>query len=348
MTDEMNTRLTSAGSESTEPEPEEPESAAQNVKENVPGRLTDIRVVAVLALISCFLWGSATVSIKAGYELFSIDTSDTAAILLFAGIRFVLAALLLIAVQSVQRKRLLLPPAGAAPAILKLCMAQTVLHYCFLYVGLAHTSGVQTSIATATNVFISVLMAALIFRMERLNKRKLLACALGFAGIVLMNLPGAGDTLQFRWNGDALVIFAQLFYALSSIMIKRYGQHYDVVMMSAYQFLAGGIILCLLGFGSGGRVDMLVGVNAYMILLYLAFISAVAYSLWSLLLKYNPVSRVTIFAFMNPMFGVILAALLLGEYERALRWNSLAALVMVCIGIYLLNVAPGAPQTDRH
>jgi drug/metabolite transporter (DMT)-like permease len=41
-------------------------------------------------------------------------------------------------------------------------------------------------------------------------------------------------------------------------------------------------------------------------LLYLALVSAVAYSLWGILLKYNPISRVAVFGFMTPVFGVIL------------------------------------------
>ena len=48
-------------------------------------------------------------------------------------------------------------------------------------------------------------------------------------------------------------------------------------------------------------------------MIYLALLSAVAYGLWSVLLKYNPVSRVTIYAFMTPVMGVLLSALMLGE-----------------------------------
>ena len=55
--------------------------------------------------------------------------------------------------------------------------------------------------------------------------------------------------------------------------------------------------------------------SAAALLIYMAMISAVAYSLWGMLLKYNPVSKVTVFGFMNPVIGVILSALLLNETE---------------------------------
>ena len=70
---------------------------------------------------------------------------------------------------------------------------------------------------------------------------------------------------------------------------------------------------------------------------YLALLSAVAYSLWGTLLKYNPVARVSIYGFMNPVCGVLLSALLLGESQNAFGAAGLAALALVCVGIWLVN-----------
>ena len=73
------------------------------------------------------------------------------------------------------------------------------------------------------------------------------------------------------------------------------------------------------------------------LLVYLALVSAVAYSLWGILLKYNPVSRVTVFGFMNPVFGVLLSALLLGETDQASGILGLLSLLLVSVGIYVVN-----------
>ena len=70
-------------------------------------------------------------------------------------------------------------------------------------------------------------------------------------------------------------------------------------------------------------------------------ISAVAYSLWGILLKYNPISRVAVFGFMNPVIGVILSAIVLDEKDT-LGVTSVIALILVCIGIYIVNRAPKA------
>lgn len=108
-------------------------------------------------------------------------------------------------------------------------------------------------------------------------------------------------------------------------------------MLSGYQFILGGIVMVLLGFGMGGRIPPCICqriAHAF----YLACISAVAYSLWGILLKYNPVSKVAIFGFTNPVFGVLLSAWWLGEGSAELGWNALLALILVCIGICIVNV----------
>lgn len=107
-------------------------------------------------------------------------------------------------------------------------------------------------------------------------------------------------------------------------------------MLSGYQFIAGGIIMILLGFFMGGKIQT-ISAPALGLLIYLALVSALAYSVWGILLKHNPVSRVTVFGFMNPVFGVLLSALLLGEQEQAAGIISIISLLLVCVGIYVVN-----------
>ena len=323
------------------------------MKEKKNGRgkidLTNLYVVLLLAGLCCFLWGSATPAIKTGYRVFQIDSGDTMSILLFAGVRFLVAGFLVILFNSIQDKKWIWPEKGSGWCILKLSMAQTVLQYFCFYVGLAHSSGVHGAIITGMNVFITILMASLIFHYEELTKKKVIGCVLGFAGIVVMNLQGAaaGDMFHFSFLGEGFVFLAQVFYAVSSALIKKYSKKYNVVTMSGYQFMAGGVILILIGALGGGNISggvvrdgafsAAAALPAFFLLLYLALISAVAYTLWGVLLKYNPVSRVSVFGFMNPVFGVILSAVILGESKQALSVYALLALVLVSMGIYVVN-----------
>lgn len=105
-------------------------------------------------------------------------------------------------------------------------------------------------------------------------------------------------------------------------------------MLSGYQFFIGGIVMMVVGFGMGGRITV-PSTKAALMLLYLAFASAMAYTIWSQLLKYNPVSRVAVFCFMTPVFGVILSAVLLHESEQISLVQGAVALILITAGIVI-------------
>ena len=175
--------------------------------------LTKMNVVLFLAGICCFLWGSATPAIKIGYKLFQIDSADTASILLFAGTRFLMAGILVIAFHSAADEHWIMPPKGSGAAIASIGLSQTVFQYIFYYVGLSHATGVHSAVITGTNVFFSMLCASLVFRYEKLNMQKIAGCALGFLGIVVVNLSGAGAAGLFDVGllGEGFLVLAQLF-----------------------------------------------------------------------------------------------------------------------------------------
>ena len=210
----------------------------------------------------------------------------------------------------------------------------------FLLCRLAHTTGVKGSIVEASNVFLAILVSSLIFHQEKLDQKKVLGCIVGFAGVVLINLSGSNVDMSFNLTGDGFIFISAIAYALSSVLIKKYSAKSDPVMLSGYQFTAGGLVMILIGFVMGGRIHT-ASMPAMILLIYMALISAVAYTLWGILLKYNPVSKVSIFGFTNPVFGVILSAIILRE-GNVFGMKDLIALVLVSIGILIVNWAkPG-------
>lgn len=293
-------------------------------------------VVALLAMVCCFLWGSAFPCIKIGYALFHIATDDTASQIVFAGARFVLAGILTISIGSILSRKMLFPASNSWGMVIKLCLAQTVIQYLLFYIGLANTSGVKASIIEASNVFLAILISALIFHYEKLGVGKIIGCLLGFAGVVLINLNGTGFDGSMTFLGEGCIFLSTLSYALSSVLIKTYGRHENPVTLSGYQFTLGGMIMTLVGFFMGGKLHGLT-VQSTMLLIYMALISAAAYSLWGILLKHNSVSKVAVYGFMNPVFGVILSAVLLKEQNQAFTIQGLISLILVCIGIYIVN-----------
>ncbi len=286
------------------------------------------------AMLCCLLWGSAFPCIKIGYGLWDIGSADTASQILFAGMRFVLAGILAVIFGSLLEGKFIKPEKGCAGKIAWLAMLQTVIQYLFFYIGLAHTSGVKASIIEAVNVFVAIIVSGFIFHQEKVTAKKMIGCLVGFAGVVLINMNGMN--FQMSLAGEGAIFLSTVAYAFSSVFLKRYSAKHNPVMLSGYQFIAGGIILSASGLVMGGRLST-VSAGGVMMLIYLAFVSAVAYSLWGMLLKYNPISRVAVFGFMNPVFGVILSAWLLREGAQALGLVSLVSLVLVCAGIYIVN-----------
>lgn len=292
-------------------------------------------VVCLGAMVCCFLWGSAFPCIKLGYAWMNIEAGDTATQILYAGCRFTLAGVLAVIIGSILQRRVLVPTLEAIPKILGLSMLQTVMQYLFFYVGLAHASGVKASIVEGTNVFIAILVAGYLFHQEQVTARKMIGCGIGFAGVVLVNIGGSGIDGGVSFLGEGFIVISTVAYAFSSVVLKKLSKKYNPVLLSGYQFIIGGIIMVVCGYLAGGRLEHFSG-KAVGMLIWLALVSAVAYSLWGILLKYNPISKVAVFGFMNPMFGVILSAILLKESSQ-LGAKSLIALALVCLGIFVVN-----------
>lgn len=295
-------------------------------------------VVCILAVFCCTLWGSAFPCIKIGYRLFEIPADAAGSQILFAGLRFTLAGILTVLMGSAAVRKPLIPGKSAFPKILVLAMVQTVLQYLFFYMGLAHASGVKSAIIVGTNSLLSILIASLIFRQEKLTGWKLTGCLLGLFGVITANLSGSMD-FSFQFNGEGFIFISACSYAFSSVLIKKFSRDENPVLLSGWQFAAGGVILMAAGFLMGGHVGAFTP-PAAVVLFYLAFLSAAAYTIWSILLKYNPVSRVAIYGFMNPVVGVLLSAILLGEGGQAFSLRNLAALLLVCAGIWVVNHFP--------
>ena len=241
-------------------------------------------VVLFGALICCALWGSAFPCIKIGYKMMHIASSDTASQILYAGCRFTLAGILAVFLGSLTQRQFLLPTKASLPHILELSLLQTILQYLFFYIGLAHTMGVKASIIEAVSTFVAIFVAGFLFHQEKVTARKMLGCLVGFAGVVLVNVAGNGMDLHFTVNGDGAILLSTVAYAFSSVFMKRFSVQDNPVMLSGYQFILGGIVMAVCGFFMGGHLSGFT-LPAFAMLFYLGVISAVAYSLWGLLLK---------------------------------------------------------------
>ncbi len=294
-------------------------------------------VVFACATLACLLWGSAYPSIKSGYALMHILSGDIPGKLLFAGYRFFFAGLVLLVFCAFSGRKLRLQSWQQAGEVCLLGLLQTSLQYVFFYIGLAYTTGVKGSIMNGTGTFFSVLMAHFIYHNDRLSVARVIGCLVGFGGVMVVNL--SPDLLDFHFSlaGEGSVVLAAFILSVGGIYGKRISQKMDSITLTGYQLTFGGVVLLAAGWLGGGHLEAFTLASGSL-MAYMVFLSAVAFALWTILLKFNRVGMISVFNFLIPIFGAALSAIFLGE--RIFEWKNLLALILVCGGIWLVTKEP--------
>lgn len=292
------------------------------------------KFVASIATLCCLLWGSAYPSIKSGYILFNISATDISSKIVFAGYRFTMAGLLVLIIAKIFGQKLFAFSKKNFLKLVILGIIQTTLQYIFFYIGLANTTGVKGSIMNSMGTFFSVFLAHYIYMNDKLSIQKITGCIVGFIGVMIVNFSTDLLNFSFNFKGEGFVIIASFMFSIAAIYGKKLTQSMDVMIVTGYSLFIGGVLLTLIGISFGGSVHNFT-LSSSLLLGYMVLLSSVAFTLWSLLLKHNKVGSVSVFIFLTPIFGVILSAIFLGE--TILELKNVFALVLVCLGIWLVN-----------
>lgn len=288
--------------------------------------------IVAVAVVVCFLWGSAFPFIKLSYELLDIQQGEVYKQVLFAGYRFFLASLMLAAFLVIKEQRIAFTK-GSLPALLQVGFFQTTLQYVLFYIGLSYSTGIQGSIITGSSTFFSIILAHYMYNNDRINKRRLIGLLLGFTGVMLAS--STKGALRFSFGlGELVLLLSAFSNSLGGILAKNRASAMDTVYLTSYQMMLGSFVLLLLGAsGAGWKPFHFTGLSL-LYLIYLAFLSAAGFALWNTLLKYNKVGKVSMYFFLVPVFGVLLSAMLLHETLHSIVF---AALLFVVIGIIVVN-----------
>lgn len=290
--------------------------------------------IIICCIFCTALWGSAFPCVKLGYELFNISVDDIFSKILFAAWRFFLAGIIVLLITACIQKKFPKLKKEAIKSVVILGFIQTTLEYIFFYIGLSYASGFKGAILNPTSTFMMVILAHFFYKDDKLTFRKTLGCIVGFLGIIIVNLSGDVNS-QSSFLGEGCLIISALAFAIGSIISKEATKiESNPMIVTGYQLLIGGFILIVFGLIGGGKLQV-TSTSAFMLFLYLALLSSIAFSLWTTLFKYNPVSKVSIFNFLTPIFGTILSALILSEDVFNLK--NISALILVCFGIYIVN-----------
>ncbi|WP_256760944.1 DMT family transporter [Cohnella sp. WQ 127256] len=287
-----------------------------------------------------FLWGSAFPVIKLSYDELGIGKNDVYEQILFAGYRFTLASILILLFMKLIGKSIAFQR-GTLLGVGRIGMFQTLLQYVFFYYGISSSTGVQGSIIAGTTSFFQILLAHYMYASDKITLRKLVGLMVGFAGVVIVGMSKGSLSIQFG-VAEICLLLAMFFGALGNVLSKKESGRLEILYMTAYQMLLGGLALFLIGAVGAGVLPFEFTWKASWMLLYLAILSALGFVLWNTVMKYNKVGSISMYLFLIPVFGVFLSAILLNEELHAFVW---AALALVVSGIVIVNRAK-VPQTE--
>lgn len=288
--------------------------------------------VVAFALTAAIAWGWAYPLIKLGFAEFGITQVMTGSKMLFAGVRFILAGLIVLAIAAATRRRFEVAGAGGWLYVLLFALLNTGLHYYFFYVGLSYSDGARAAILNSLGTFLLVLLACMFFKSDKLTSNKIIGCALGFAGIMALNI-GGGAGGGFTFMGDGMIILNTFCAALAGLMTRGLGKRVDVFVGTGYSLALGGVMLVGPGLLMGGTLPNINAVGV-VILMLLVCISALGFTLYNKLLTCNPVGKVAIFNSLIPVVGAVTSCMCLGE---PFYWKYVAAAALATAGIYIIN-----------
>ena len=189
------------------------------------------------------------------------------------------------------------------------------------------------SVITACATFFTVLFAPLFFKSDKLNICKIIGCVLGFCGVLCVN-SGGGVTVDTLF-GDFMILMSTLSAAAGNFISKGIVRDREPISVTGFQLLFGGILLLIAGFVTGGKLDFS-SIKALLVLLWLAFVSAAAFAIWTALLKHHPASRICVFNLLVPVFGTLLSGIMLGESVFGIE--TIVSVVLICAGIFISNM----------
>ncbi|WP_107841756.1 DMT family transporter [Metasolibacillus meyeri] len=273
----------------------------------------------ILIILTTFLMGSSFAVGKIGLNYSSP--------LLLAGLRFLLAGIIMtVIVKLLKRKQ----PSGlknwGRVAIIGTLQTAGVMGC--IFISLRTIPASESSILTFMNPLLVIIFGTL-FLGIKYKWYQWSGVALGFLGVGI-TLGGIND---FK-IGIVFGAFSAVFWAVSTLLVNKWGMNFDTWSLSAYQMLFGGTLLLLLSLVLENSY-FIVNINSIFILLWLSIMSSIVqFAVWYFLLQNGEPGKTSSYLFLAPLFGVLTGSILLDE---PISYSLIAGGVFILTGIYLVN-----------
>jgi drug/metabolite transporter (DMT)-like permease len=309
-----------------------PHAAAVADRPNLPRRLAASHrsiLPKLVWLILALIWGSTWLFIKLGLEDLPPFT--------FAGIRFVIAAIILLIIIIIRGRPL--PRSRRDWALIAGTGIMAFgINYGLLFWGEQRTSsGLAAILQTIIPVF-GLVLAHLHLPEERITWTKLVGVMMAIAGVALIFSNQMQEGGRSAFQGSVAIVVGAFAAAYSNVLIKSRGGRLDYAVLAAGQMICGLVLLLIVGITfEGNPLKLRWTPMAVVSLFYLAIVgSAVAFLLYYWLVRHMEVTKTMLIALFTPLLAVSLGMLVRGEQ---LTWRIVAggACIMAGIGVIVLR-----------
>ena len=283
-----------------------------------------------LALLTMLLWGSLFPMVKLGFSAYEVK--GTADILLFAGIRFVICGGIICIFSAVKDRSSYRPVKTALLPILLSGVFAIILHYGFTYLGLELTDSSKTALIKQVGALFYICFSFLFIKEDTPTVKKIVAAAVGFLGIIVLNISSEGFSFAL---GDLLILCASFCTVFSNVISKKVFAKVSPITSTGISQLFGGAVLLAVGFAMGGNLHFRWD-SSLLIMVYICVASIVSYCVWFGIVKNGELSKLFIIKFAEPVFACIFGALILGEDIWRIQY--LIAFLLISGSIWFSNM----------
>ena len=286
----------------------------------------------MMGILACFLWSTAFAGVKIGYRYLPAPFT-------FAGLRFTLAGLILIpfcwrrnAFQLLVHHRRL---------ITYVVLLNTAIGYALYYTAMKYVAGATASIVIGTGPLITAVMTHFLMEDDKLDRGKLISILVGMLGIVVIITNSKPVTPVGRKEifGILLMLTNSTLTSYANIKVAEMKGGIDGRFLTSNQMLWGGLILLLMGRVFEGSYSLNLPMEFYMSLVWLALVSALAFSMWFAAIQIDgiKVSELNMWKFLIPVVGAVITWVILPEESPTPIILMGMALVFTSLVMYNIN-----------
>jgi drug/metabolite transporter (DMT)-like permease len=291
------------------------------------------------AIIACLLWSTAYAGIKLGLQF---DTPFH-----FAGIRFIISGLMILPF-TVKPSVYLAMIRNNWKVVAWVTTLQIVVNYSLFYQGLNLVPGALGAVVYGAQPLIIALVAAVLHKDDKLTRKKIITIIFGISGVILISAGRQAFRLGTGLEiiGVLMLLTGNVATAGSNVIVSLKSKEINPFVLSSSSLFLGGVILYFVSIPLEVRHVGPLPLKYWMILLWLSFMAASAFSIWYKLLQRQgvKVSELNLWKFINPVTGAILSWILIPDEHP--EWLTVSGMIIITASLIMFYKNKGVATAE--